>query len=660
MRYDARSLSLLALGVLLPLAAAAEPLDAERAAFREAYAEAERGAWALTPAQRELLGDYVLWPDLRAAYLRATLGRVPDAEVRAFLERHGDLKPARELRYRFALSLAERGLHDEFLALYHRHYESLEIERLDCLALAAKLADGLPASLPARARELWLVGHSQVAECDTVFTRLTNAGLIDEELYRQRFALAIDGRELAMARYLSRSLTDEHRREAANWTRAVGLPREFLAENVPKKDSDSYRRQLVAAIERLAYDDPQLAAERWRSLAGGYAFSKAQRDFVARHVTLWLARHHAAGAYEALLALPESAVDAEVRRWRVRSGLREHAWTGVLDHIASLPPGERDSAQWQYWRAIAMQQAGHPGAEPILSGLAAERSYYGFLAADALGRDYDFSHSDLPADEVLLERLAGMPALVRARELFLVGLEGRGRSEWDAAVRRLDADARLQAAVLAHRWGWHSRAIATAADGEQYDDLNIRYPLPFAEAFAEHARAASVSPSWALGVARSESLFMADVRSPAGAIGVMQVMPGTGRLTARELQMDWHGRVTLTDPAANIRLGTWFLGRMQERFANNPVLATAAYNAGPLRVEAWLPQRTALDARIWIETIPYAETRRYVRRVLTADTIFAWRLAGRPGRLSARLPEIPAAAPRVAAVRAGSGPAAPN
>lgn len=204
----------------------------------------------------------------------------------------------------------------------------------------------------------------------------------------------------------------------------------------------------------------------------------------------------------------------------------------------------------------------------------------------------------------------------------------------------MTAEEQEQAAILAHRRGWHSRAIAAAAINDQFDDLQIRFPLPYATQFDAYAKAAGIRPSWALGIARSESLFMPDIQSSAGAIGVMQVMPATGRQTARELRVPFQGRVTLTDPDRNIQIGTRYLGNMQQRFANHDVLATAAYNAGPHRVDAWLPEDGALDARIWIETIPYSETRGYVRRVLMADAIFHWRMAGETSRLTARLMPI--------------------
>ena len=233
--------------------------------------------------------------------------------------------------------------------------------------------------------------------------------------------------------------------------------------------------------------------------------------------------------------------------------------------------------------------------------------------------------------------------MVRARELFLVGQDSRGRSEWDAVILHLSNDEKLQAAVLADRWGWHSRAIAAVASSGEYDDLSIRYPLPYQASFEEFSTRANISSTWAYGIARSESLFMRDVKSRAGAVGLMQLMPATGRDVAREIKLPYSGLTTLVDPRSNIRLGTSYLGQMATRYGGNQVLATAAYNAGPHRVDRWLPENGSLDARIWIENIPFNETRKYVKRVLAAQTIFHWRMTGQIRRLTDELSLVEAA-----------------
>jgi soluble lytic murein transglycosylase len=418
-------------------------------------------------------------------------------------------------------------------------------------------------------------------------------------------------------------------------------PAHFVETHAQRADNELSHQQLAYAIERITYRDPELALQLWNGLDDAYAFPASLRNATRRHIALWTARDNLPGAYDLLTGLPLEAQDEEVMRWRARVSLRAERWTDLLNDIAMMTTGERDSEQWQYWRGIALARSGRgPGAAAVLEPLAAERTYYGFLAADELEVPYALSDEALEADEALLGVMSRRLDLQRARELFLVGLDSRGRSEWDEAIAGLSDREKIQAAVLAHRWGWHSRAIATAASAGHYDDLALRYPLPFRQSFEQYASAASITTTWALGIARSESLFMRDVRSRAGAIGLMQLMPATGRQVAREIKLPYTGLDTLTDPNHNIRLGTSYLGSMAARYDGNHVLATAAYNAGPHRVDRWLPRASVIDARIWIENIPFNETREYVRRVLAAETIFHWRMTGEVRRLSDTLPQV--------------------
>jgi soluble lytic murein transglycosylase len=619
-------------------------LDDQRAAFREVYPAAERGDWEPVREKESLLRQYVLWPDLKAAWLRAHLDDAA-VEVRQFLDEYGTSKPARELRYQFALRLAAKEHFPEYLELYRRWYESLDIAKLDCLALQAGILGGGNDRVASRGRELWLTGRSQADECDPVFDYLRGAGRLDEQLYRQRFELAVGERQFSLARYLARSLDERYLDEANAWIAAQNTPDEFLRS----ADLDGTdRQQLMYAIERLTYDDAELASEHWQRLRTKQQVSALQTAGISRHIALWLARQHRPAAFDSLRALPSEAVDIEVRRWLVRSALRQRSFKDAIAAIEEMPEDERQTEEWQYWLAISGTETGKDEeAKTILASLAEERSYYGFLAADELGSDYAWAHAALHEDRESLGRLAQYPSLVRARELYYVGLESRGRSEWDDAVSTLLPEEKVQSALLAHSWGWHSMAIATLASVEDYDDLEVRYPLPFREQFEKHSETAEIPYSWAYGVARSESLFMTDIRSIAGAVGVMQLMPETGRRTASEMKLPYGGVTTLTDPDRNIQLGTFYLGKMLRRFGHNPILATAAYNAGPLRVEKWLPEADRLDARIWIESIPFNETRGYVRRVLFTDAIFHWRLTGETRRLSESLAAIdPSPPPR--------------
>jgi len=622
-------------------------LAVQRELFQRVHPGVERGDWSavenLTTAEREKLQNYVLWPDLRATWLRANIKQVDGAEVDAFLAQYASLRPARELRYRHALALADSGDLAGYFAVYEQFYQGMDTPKLDCLALQAELAAGRTHRVNARAMSLWLLGKSQVEECDPVFAYLKANRVLDDFAYRTRYQLAIDSREFSLARWLAKALDQHYVDEARRWQSARDNPEDFLAAAHARNDSRVLRQQLVYAAERLTFRDPLIAHERWSLTSQQFNFADAQRIRVRQHIALWTARDNLPGAYALLSDLPPAAQNEEVLRWRARVSLREMQWTNLRADIALMSAHERAREEWVYWKGIAASHdASLAGASEAFVALGNERSYYGFLAADMLGKRYALDKFELLAKENRIAEIAARHDVIRALELFAVGLDGKGRSEWDAIARTLSAADKIQAAILANRSAWHSRAIATVASLGQYDDLTLRYPLPYMASFKQSAASARITLNWAYSIARSESLFMRDVRSRSGAIGVMQLMPATGREVAKSIQLRYSGLATLTNPASNIRLGTSYLGQMSARYNGNEVLATAAYNAGPHRVDRWLPEAGGMDARIWIENIPFNETRKYVKRVMEAQTIFHWRMTGETRRLSQEMMRVEA------------------
>lgn len=620
----------------------------QRTLFANVYPDVERGSWTvietLPDNDRQRLEDYILWPDLRATWMRANIRSVSRADVESFVARYGTLKPAKELRYRYALNFVRNKDLASYLDIYEQFYQGQDLAKLDCLALQAEIEAGRHGRVDVRAKELWLVGKSQVIECDPVFAYLKQARLLGLLDYQKRFELAIDVRNFSLAKWLAKSIDAAHVEQANHWLQAQSNPEDFLRQKWKRSDDAAFRAQLAYATERLTYRDPIAARDAWARIARRYQFSEADKLRTAQHIALWTARDNLPGAYKLLKKLPSAAQSAEVLRWRARTSLRARRWSRLQADIAAMPNDERNTEEWRYWQAIAQVESGDAlAAMPELERLSGERSFYGFLAADKLNKTYALENDMLAADNATLAQLESRPAVIRARELFYVGQESRGRSEWDALVRHLPDDEKRQAAILAHSWGWHSRAIATAASLGHYDDLAIRYPLPYQASFKQFSTDARIEATWAYGIARSESLFMRDVRSSAGAIGLMQLMPATGKSVANRIKLPYSGLTTLIDPESNIRLGTSYLGEMADRYGGNPVLATAAYNAGPRRVDAWLPQQGSIDARTWIENIPFNETRKYVKRVLAAQAIFHWRMTGTIRRVSDELGLIHAA-----------------
>jgi soluble lytic murein transglycosylase len=315
-------------------------------------------------------------------------------------------------------------------------------------------------------------------------------------------------------------------------------------------------------------------------------------------------------------------------------------WDAVRQWIQAMPADERASDHWRYWEARATEATGEPeAADRIFAKLAGERSYYGFLAADRLSLPYTFRNEAITYTDAELVPVAGHDGIRRARELFILGLTSDARREWQHATAEMDERTLQLAAVVAHQWGWHDRAILTVARGKHFNDLDLRFPIVYHRQVETNAERYKVDPAWVFGVLRQESAFMADARSHAGAMGLMQLMPSTARSTARLINSPLRRTGELYNADKNIRLGTAHLRQVLDLHDGNHMLATAAYNAGAQRVKQWRPD-SKMAADIWAETVPFSETRTYIRRVLAYTAIFENRMGRQVTSLRKRMPDV--------------------
>ena len=633
---------LLAVGLSLTGLVNAADIETQREVFRIAYPAAERGQW-LDDSRINELTTYPLYPDLLGAYLRATVSEQPNDVLAAFLQRYPDHPESRLLLRARLRALAKSNRWSEFVALADKHPSAVAGTELRCAHATGLFEVGRTMVATERGLQLWTVGISQPKACDPVFHRMKADGTIGEPEHRTRLDLALEQRQFRLAAYLSRTLGDAERARVRDWQAMANNPAVALSLASGSEKSDG--RMLRSGLLQLAYRDTDRAVAEYRRLAPTQGLSPNLEGELLRRGALGSARRHDADAQQRLSEIPEFAVDKTVRQWKLRAALRRQDLKTAVEVIEAMPANEATESNHRYWLGRGLLANGrNEEGEQLLAALADERHLYGFLAADRLDLPYAFGHTETQADLGIQHRLAEDPGFVRARELFLVGLYGRGRQLWEGLVADLPPAEQQQAALLAKHWGWHSRAIATATRAGLRHDLDLRFPIPTEPWW----RQLDLSLPLVVGLTRSESLFMPDVRSSAGAVGLMQLMPATGREVAKSLKVSYRGLRTLTDPAINARLGTEYLKRMLKRFDEHKLLAAAAYNAGPHRVERWLPTRR-LPADIWLETIPFAETRGYVQRVLEAHTIIQWRLGNNNRRLSAELPPVqPAVAEQTA------------
>jgi soluble lytic murein transglycosylase len=618
----APTLVLLVLSLLCSAAPApAGTLDARRGELRSALQQAERGP-PLSPLARQTLLDHPLFPYVEYAELRRDLRQARPREVKSLLSRHAALPFAGALRDAWLRELARRGDWETFRR-YDRGGGDAELR---CHAAQAQLAAGETAELLDAIAALWLHGQSRPDACDPPFARLAAAGRIDAALRWQRIDLAAEAGNISLMRFLARSLPAEQRARAERYATFLEAPQ--AAVGGWPQDARS-RRIAVLGLERLARRDPAAAEALLAAIAAPLGMD-AERAAVQYAVALWSAASYLPESARRFARVPATAYDARLHEWRAREALTRNDWPALLAAIEAMPAAQRGEGRWRYLEARAREQVGDTtAAQALLAALADEPNYFGFLAADRLDRPYTLCPLEAPAEAGLRQRLLAMPALQRAIELHAIGRPSWARREWDALQPTLSEAERRMAVALAVEAGWTDRAVFALAQGEDQRLYRLRFPLAHERHLRREAEKRGLDAAWVAALIRAESAWQPEARSHADARGLMQLLPGTAAAVARRHQLDWSGVATLNQPRENISLGTAYLAEMLARHDGQPFLATAAYNAGPTPVARWLGQRPPTDPELWVETIPYRETREYVARIMAFSVIYDWRFGGR-------------------------------
>ena len=614
-----------------------DALVRQRADFKLAWAAANAGDLKTLTPYFTKLKDYPLAPYLHFAYLNATLDTAPDADVELFLAGNAELPIDDTLRQAWLLALAQRQEWSKILAYYRDETDPA----LRCTGISAHLLktdEPDHAAWLQPALKLWLTPGMPADACAQLFDWLEARHLIDNDLLRKKSEILLLARDYAGARALLPRLPVEDRDWVVSWLSVMADPSRML-DGAEVPDDVRYQELLMAGLKSLARTEPARARHLWTELAKHYHFAHDDARDMRTLLALQRAWHLMPDARATLRALHD-AVDPQVPEWRTRLALRDQDWHEVLADIEAMGPAG-DAPEWRYWKARALAAIGHKSeAKALYTVLARTPDYYGFLAADRGHLPYPINpQPSQPAPEVL-DQLSQRPGFVRARELMSVGLYTQADAEWALATRELSAPARCQAALLADRWGWHARAIPALAGGDCWRDLSLMYPIAFEQTLGPQTAQLKLDRSWVYGLIRAESVFKPNAVSHVGALGLMQLMPSTGMDVASRLGLNLLQPKLLLEPATNLTVGSTYLRDMLDRFGGSEPLATAAYNAGVTRVASWLPQHGEMPADVWVDSIPYTETRNYVHRVLGHTVIFDWRLNGVPQRITTRLGSV--------------------
>ncbi len=595
-------------------------------AVRQQFLQAMASAAAAGDANDDpALRAYPLYPYLQAERIRQALANeatvsAADRRAAVFLATYGLLPVGAELRRSWLENLAQREQWSAFLEVFR---EAGATDALRCQALSARIATGQSSQLGPALVRLWLTTH-EVPECERPYAWGFEHGTLTPDLLERRARMALEAGNTALAKPLIARLPGTQAAPLHLWAQLLDSPQPTLDLLLNHPATEVLPDALRAGWSRLARQDPNAAVERYAQLVRTRHMTSETASAFALDLALPLAWQRDVRAEEFYARVSTHDLDDGALEWRARAALWAGNWPLVTQTIAALSETDRQSARWRYWSARAAEQSGDTAlAQRLFAALAPDDNYYSGLAAARLGISVAPHPQPLDRDEAIRARLAQVPALVRAHELLLCDQRGAAMAEWDFAYEDLTAAERQQAIPLLADWGWYDLAVTAATSLRIFFDYSLLYPQPYESSVIAAAHAAQLPVSLVYGVIRQESLYRTDVVSSAGARGLMQLELSTARPTARVLKLPAPQMNDLFDPQINSTLGAEHLHLLLDKVDGQLPLALAAYNAGIAAASRWLPAGS-IAPDVWVENIPYNETRTYVQRILWHTVVYAW------------------------------------
>lgn len=606
----------------------------QRTLFQQATKALETHQLERFNSLRDKLNDYPLQPYLDYLYLRHRLHLTDNRTISQFIQENPNTFYGDRLRNSWLNQLAK----NKQWSLFLNYLPSSATASQQCLRLDALIATGQAKQALVETPALWLVGHSQDNNCDSAFKYWQAQGLLTNDLRWQRIQLALHENQFNMAKFLAKPLDNHHLAHTLIplWEQSHNQPLTLLQQlttNALKKDQAINREIIKHAIERLSRKSTDQAYAYWQTIQSKYQFSQQDKNSIRSTIANRSALNREPRALEYFGDLPNE-------EWRVRAALWQQDWFAVQKAVFSLDSEEQLSTRWQYWLGRSQAQLGNrQAANQTFQNIINQRDYYSFLAADQLGKPYHMNHRPIVFEKAEFDIFSQLPAVARLREFYVMDMQLEARRQAYELKQSMTPRELQLLATLTHQWQWHNQTIALLGKAQYWDALDLRFPVLFDTAILKASKTNGVDPSWLFGITRQESAFNPHARSPVGASGLMQLMPATATQIANRINQPLKSQSELLNPDRNIQLGSAYLRQMYDQNQQNPVLATASYNAGPHRISRWLPEKV-MPADVWIENIPYNETRGYATSVLSYAAIFDYQRKQTITPLSDRMPAV--------------------
>ena len=615
-----RSATLLCTLTLMVAAAASNGSTAtpslyqQRAEYKAALDYLSAGQTSKFRAAQSDLKRYVLAPYLAYYELQSRLSSATATEISRFEQNYGDLPVAGIIYFRWLKRLGSRR---EWATLLANYRETTNAE-LNCYRLRALYSTGERERAFAEVGELWMVAKSQPKACDPLFDVWISNGHLTERMVWTRLQLALDANARTLARYLQRFFKGSTAQLAQTYYNIHITPSNITRTSRYRTDSQYARDVVRHGLVRLSRRDPVAAGKAWKQYRRSNVFAEENILAIETALAVGSAR---SGSFpknpnevpaQAALPIAEAAIALE-------------DWAQAAYWVDRIGGEDRQQRRWQYWlaRSLASSVLHSERAQLTYAALAQERDYYGFLAAEKIGRPVSMNNEALQLAPARINQLRRNPAVARAIELYAVGDMINARREWRDLLPDLNDEDRAAAAVLAESIGWISQSIRIASSDSLRNTLSLRFPLAYPDSFQQVSHTTNVSRSFLQAIARQESAYDPRARSSANARGLMQLMHPTASEVARRVGVAVPTVSELYDPSLNVELAGHHLASLLDRYDQQRPLAAAAYNAGESRVARWTRGRSGMAMDVWIETIPFRETRNYVKNVLAFDQVYS-------------------------------------
>ena len=597
-----------------------------RKAFQDAYARVTANLPDESAADTEALKGYPLYAYLEAARIRQALDGSSDSLARVdqaaadFIAAHEQAPVSRGLRRAWLDSLAKREQWGPFREAYR---DAGATDAARCQSFTARIELGNSEGLARDIAKQWLTPRS-LPECARPFAWLNANGLLTPDLIEKRVRLALESGDVAFARQIIEQLPTDQAGPYLQWASLLERPQRSLDSLIASPEVAVDGTALLAGWTRLARTNPSAARERYQALMSARGLTRETGSPYALALAMPLAWNHDPAALEYFDLVASHDFNDSALEWRARAAILAAKWKLASTSIAAMSETNRHTARWRYWAArAAAELRDRSQAQRLYESLLSDDNYYSGLAAARLHRAVVPLLQTLAVDQELLASIERVPAMERARELFLCGMRQEALAEWQLGYGSLSEAGRLQSIHLAAAWRWYDQAIAVASAQQVFNDYALLYPRPFDTQVEQAASLTQLAPALIYGVLRQESLYRVDAVSSADARGLMQLQLDTARRTARHWKRPQPDLADLFDPATSILLGAARLRTLLDQFDGQMPAALAAYNAGPNAVMRWLPGKS-IDSDVWVENIPYSETRVYVQRILWHVLTVTW------------------------------------